>query len=124
MFNNIGGKIKTLAKVLCWTGIILSILVGNRRMANDEIVGLLTAVIGAFLSWISSFALYGFGELIVKTTEIAEKINCLFVDEDDYSYEFDEQQDEEQAAYCETDTQEGMNQGSSFINIEQAPLKK
>ena len=28
MFENIGGKIKGLAKVVCWIGIILSVITG------------------------------------------------------------------------------------------------
>ena len=28
MFNNIGGKIKALAKVMCWIGIVMTVLSG------------------------------------------------------------------------------------------------
>ena len=28
MFDNIGGKIKAVAKVICWIGIITSIIIG------------------------------------------------------------------------------------------------
>lgn len=90
MFNNIGGKIKTLAKVLCVIGIVLSIIWGLITMSasaialsrgNDSefvvvisafLIGIFVAVIGGLLSWIGSFCLYGFGELIDKATEIAE----------------------------------------------------
>ena len=40
----------------------------------DEVgfVGILVIAIGSLFSWVGSFCLYGFGELIEKTTEIAE----------------------------------------------------
>ena len=36
MFKNIGGKIKALAKVICWIGIIGSVLAGIGMMVADE----------------------------------------------------------------------------------------
>lgn len=73
MFDNIGGKIKTLAKVVCWIGIIACIITGIVLMATDEdliLVGILTVVVGSLLSWVGSFALYGFGQLIENSDEI------------------------------------------------------
>lgn len=67
MFDNIGGKIKILAQVICWLGIIGSIISGLITMITDEdmiLTGLLIAVIGSLLSWIGSFTTYGFGQLI------------------------------------------------------------
>ena len=83
MFNNIGGKIKTLAKVLCWIGIIASIIfglamivVGNGRSYNASgpvaLLGVLYMVLGSLFSWIGSFFAYGFGQLIEDTEEIRE----------------------------------------------------
>ena len=74
MFNNIGGKIKTLAKVICWIGIIASVIGGIATMAMDEdmiIFGLLGMPVGALASWIGSFMLYGFGELVENSTVLA-----------------------------------------------------
>ena len=34
MFSNIGGKIKTLAKIICWIGIILSVVTGVIMMIH------------------------------------------------------------------------------------------
>ena len=76
MFNNIGGKIKTLAKVICWIGIISCIITGIVLMAiNDDfvLIGILTAVVGSLLSWISSFVLYGFGQLVENSDVIANR---------------------------------------------------
>ena len=73
MFANIGGKIRSVAMMLCWIGIALSILAGLILMAQDGdlvLTGILTAGLGALLSWVSSLFLYGFGELIVKATQI------------------------------------------------------
>ena len=84
MFDNIGGKIKALAKVVCFLGIAGSVIAGLVAMAqagevskySDDVAtatafsGFLIMVIGSLLSWIGSFFTYGFGELIEKATEI------------------------------------------------------
>ena len=102
MFTNIGGKIKGLAKFLCWVGIIISVILAivfittgnkaskeldNRRYNysyNDYTVkeatttltttGWVLLFVGPLASWISSFTLYGFGELIDRTASIDEKL--------------------------------------------------
>lgn len=87
MFNNMGNKIKKLAKVICWIGIIGSIITGLILIAigceglshsyysnDDEIItiiaGLLIAIVGSIISWIGSFKLYGFGDLVNNVQEI------------------------------------------------------
>ena len=83
MFNNIGGKIKGFAKFICWLGIIASVIiailnittsvaVGN--IAIGVLVGVLIAVGGVLVSWIGSFLLYGFGQLIENSDIIANKL--------------------------------------------------
>lgn len=75
MFDNIGGKIKALAKAVCWIGIIASIIAGIVTMSLDEDmagIGLVIILVGCLFSWVGSFFAYGFGELIEKTSEIAE----------------------------------------------------
>lgn len=81
MFRNIGSKIKTLSKVVCWLGIIISILIGlifivaSIMSGNGVVFGIIMGVIcivgGSIASWIGSFFTYGFGEIIDKLTEIA-----------------------------------------------------
>ena len=69
MYDNIGGKIKWLAKTYC---VILSayfIFIGARMLmtsvsASVSFKGLFLIVFGTLASWISSWALYGLGELI------------------------------------------------------------
>lgn len=73
MFNNIGGKIKTLTRVVCWIGIAASVIGGVVCMFDDEaLLGLAVIVGGALASWVGSFVLYGFGELVENVTVIAE----------------------------------------------------
>ena len=65
MFDNIGDKIKTLAKVSTVLGIVISVIYGIVLMVSDLIfVGFLVMILGSLLFWISSFTLYGFGEMI------------------------------------------------------------
>ncbi len=73
MFNDIGKKIKLLAEMICIVGIIFSIIVGlvNASLYNEKIIfSVVMWLIGPLLSWIGSFTLYGFGELIDKVTSI------------------------------------------------------
>ena len=54
MFDNIGSKIKTLARVICWIGIIVSIISGCVLMVqNEETIfkGILIIILGPLVSW-------------------------------------------------------------------------
>ena len=75
MFNNIGGKIKALAKVLCWIGIVCSVISGIAMMLSQQtdqgvLAGIVTIIVGCLVSWIGSFFAYGFGQLIENTDEL------------------------------------------------------
>jgi hypothetical protein len=75
LYNNIGAKIMGLAKVICWIGIGLSVIGGIITMTGGGwgvLLGLLSIAIGSLVAWISSLAVYGFGELIEKVSEIAQ----------------------------------------------------
>ena len=74
MFNNIGGKIKTLAKVLTVIGMILSIIWGIVETEFSVETGFAIIALGCLFSWVGSFLLYGFGELIDNTKEIANNM--------------------------------------------------
>jgi len=101
MFNNIGEKIKKLAVVVCWIGIIGSLILGilvvaapnsinynynykvnvngntvasSSNIAAQVITGVIVFVIGSLASWISSFFLYGFGELVSNSKKIADSL--------------------------------------------------
>lgn len=77
MFENVGSKIKGLASFFCWGGIIASVVGGIWTIALlDEdfiLLGLLIIALGSLLSWVSSFVLYGFGELVSNSAIIAGK---------------------------------------------------
>lgn len=91
MFSNIGNKIRVLAKVICIIGMVLAGIVGliimisgfamlgNRYTTGAGvgliIGGLVYAAIGALFSWIGSFVLYGYGQLILSTQNL-EKQFC------------------------------------------------
>ena len=77
MFDNIGGKIKAFAKVMCWLGIVVSVLGGIGTMLSDEdmiIFGILIIIGGALFSWVGSFMTYGFGELIDNSAKIRDEL--------------------------------------------------
>lgn len=71
MFDNIGGKIKGVARVVTWLGIISSCLAGFVMLVEgldtSEILafyGILVAGVGSLFSWLGSLTLYGLGQLI------------------------------------------------------------
>lgn len=86
MFNNIGSKIKTLAKVLFWLGLLAAIMVGvleilqavgnTNNETSEKVTGILVGVgiiVGGFVvSWLSNFLLFGFGELIDSNQKILQ----------------------------------------------------
>ena len=97
MFENVGANVKTLAKVVCWLGIIASIIggiviwVSGGRMGSDLynssyssssgwgispsfLTGLLTMVIGSFFSWLASLTTYAIGEAAEYAEYNAKKL--------------------------------------------------
>lgn len=64
MFNNIGKKIKSLAKISCWINIILFLIVGLSIFSEGDEIGLFIGIFGAFISWVGSWLMFGFGEII------------------------------------------------------------
>ncbi|MBQ9950148.1 MAG: SHOCT domain-containing protein [Clostridia bacterium] len=74
MYRNIGKKIKSLAVVMFVLLAIVSIGLGIFLLCSSFYmmpVGIVVLVAGPVLAWISSFILYGFGELIDKVSDIA-----------------------------------------------------
>ena len=67
-FSNIGEKLQTVAVISAVGGTLIGIvLLIVMAVAEMLLAGLLAALVIAFLSWISAFALYGFGTLIVQS---------------------------------------------------------
>ena len=98
MFKNIGKKIKVLAKVLCWIGIVCSVItgliviiaglaggvtadVGDTSVAVGGvvavIVGIFIIVFGVLISWIGSFTTYGFGEIVDNVKKINDRQDLM-----------------------------------------------
>ena len=76
MFDNIGSKIKTLAKVCCVIEIIGCVIGGITCISIDEAlagIGIALILGGSLLSYVGSFALYGFGQLVDNSDIIAER---------------------------------------------------
>lgn len=81
MFDNIGSKVKTMAKIFCWLGIIGSIITGIALIINGTqyryqqgtvLYGVLVIIAGSFLSWLSSLGLYAIGESAENSRICAE----------------------------------------------------
>lgn len=71
MYGNIGGKIKVLATVICIIGAVATILYGVLLCVIEQIaLGLAVMIVGPVLSWVSSFALYGFGQLVQNSDRL------------------------------------------------------
>ena len=75
-YEDIGEKIKGWAKWAFVLGAILSVIAAIVVMATAEdawviIVGLVMLVVGPLVSWVSSWLLYGFGEIIDTLDVIA-----------------------------------------------------
>lgn len=77
LFTNVGGKIKTLVKVLFVLEAIAAVVVGLWLISVDvlAIIGIGIMIIGPFVVWILSWFVYGFGELVDRTCRIDEKLN-------------------------------------------------
>ena len=73
MYDNIGKKIKGLAKAIFIAQGSSMAITGIVLMCIDEdliLYGILTLILGPILAWIFSWLLYGFGELIDKVSDI------------------------------------------------------
>ena len=82
MFQNIGRKIKILAIVVCWIGIIASIVFAIAFWQEQETLrydlrvgrgpGFVILILGSLLSYVSSWLLYAFGELVQTSCDRTE----------------------------------------------------
>lgn len=77
MYEDIGKKIKGMAKVIAIVQAVLLLIGGIVMMAAASyliVPGLLTMLLGPVLAWLGSWVLYGFGELVDKTCDIERKM--------------------------------------------------
>ena len=79
MFNNIGEKIKGLAIFFTIVGIIGTVgwTIYLWCSGMGFFIGAAILALGVFASWLGSFVLYGFGELICKTSDIEEGVKRI-----------------------------------------------
>ena len=92
MYNNIGTKIKGLAKGIFVVEAISFIIAGISLMAaGDDLIllGLLTMLCGPIVAWVSSWILYAFGELVDtncenerNTRNILDKLDKIYIEKD------------------------------------------
>ncbi len=90
MYNNIGKKIKTVAKAAGYVGTIVSMIVGYITLPYG---GFLIFIFGPIVSWLSTFLIYGFGQLIENTDVLAAQVR-------NQNFENDEKNDTS-ARYCQ-----------------------
>ena len=73
MYDNIGKKLKGFAKTIFAICLIASVIGGIAIMAIDgdlAIIGIIVMAVGILVSWISTWFLYGFGEIVDKVCDI------------------------------------------------------
>lgn len=73
MYTDIGSKIKTISKVACVIGVIGALIIGITIVSYDDdlsFIALLAGLGAAFASLVTSFVLYGFGELVENSGRI------------------------------------------------------
>jgi hypothetical protein len=76
MYNNIGNKIKTFAKISFYVMAILLFTTGLVLLIDTEAWPYaILMVFGPIVSWISSWMLYAYGELVERATSIDSGIN-------------------------------------------------
>ena len=78
MYNDIGRKIKLLAKCTFICEAIASVIVAIIMLfGTEEELGIVLLICGPLIAWSSSWVLYGFGELVEKTVIIAHNTKNL-----------------------------------------------
>ena len=83
MFTRIGKKIKTVATVLFYV-LAVAFVIGAfyviinfgqlLGIGNAILIGILIALVGCLVAWLSSLMLYGFGELVDNSTIIKDAL--------------------------------------------------
>lgn len=77
LYENIGEKIKTLAKWIFIVEAISAIIAGVVLLFADEdliIYGLFIMICGPIIAWVSSWILYALGELVADTHAIRQRM--------------------------------------------------
>ena len=70
LFENVGEKIKSFAKVNFVIGIIAWLIAGVVFMnSTNLLMCVLTWIVGGYMTYIASLLLYGFGRIVCRSTE-------------------------------------------------------
>ena len=86
LFSNIGKKIMSLAKVLCWIGITGSVIawVSGLVVSADSyepgitiLLAFAVLVVGFLISWIGSWTMYAFGQLVDDNQNLRAQLSNL-----------------------------------------------
>ena len=77
MYNNVGNKIKVLAKIIGWLLLIAGLVVWYLKICanhymGDDLIGWVALAVGV-LSLISSWPIYAFGQLVDDTNAIRRR---------------------------------------------------
>ena len=81
-YDNIGGKIKNVAKWYCWITILLIwisapilfiVILTNPYIDESWWIPIVGAIVGPFAVWLSSWPVYAFGEFVEDIHEIRNK---------------------------------------------------
>ena len=95
MFDNVGGKIKVIAILMFWFGIIGSIIYGivaaqetikeidawgrtEEKSNFNAVTFLVISCVGSFASIVSSYFIYGFGEIVESATITGYKTKSTY----------------------------------------------
>ncbi|MBQ9085007.1 MAG: hypothetical protein IJY24_05050 [Clostridia bacterium] len=86
LFSNIGKKIMALAKILCWVGISCSVIawVSGLIASADSyepgitiLLAFVVLVVGFLISWIGSWTMYAFGQLVDDNQNLRAQLSNL-----------------------------------------------
>ena len=80
LWQNFGGKLKRIAVILYYLGLIALVYLGF--LTGDLLAGVIVVVPGAFLLWLLTGILHAFGELIENVQTIKDHIQTLSPDND------------------------------------------
>ena len=100
LYSNIGSKIKNWAKWVFIVEAISSVIGAICMMASAEdswmlVVGMIVLVVGPLIAWVSSWLLYGFGEIIVKLTAIERNTRSTNADKEESSVHTNEENEQQ-----------------------------
>lgn len=91
MDKDIGKKIKKLTEDIVFLltipsvilGIAVMVLLSDTNFPLGIVVGIIIMVIGYFIAWLAKILLYGYGELIDKTSSIEAILTALLLKNQD-----------------------------------------